>query len=104
VHYGKIWTTIGRATLGRNFYFSGGRAACVARSASTFLSPHTVSYDKGRIENTASNNSSIVARVFVVTGTCLLTRCMATTEGTHRHKGDLTSPFSCVFKVRNVDQ
>jgi hypothetical protein len=29
-------------------------------------------------ENDASNNSSIFARVFVATGTCLLSRCLAT--------------------------
>jgi hypothetical protein len=33
LHYGEIWTNIGRATLGRNFDVTIGRAACEACSA-----------------------------------------------------------------------
>jgi hypothetical protein len=33
LHYGKIWTNIGRAKLGRYFDVTSGRAACEARSA-----------------------------------------------------------------------
>jgi hypothetical protein len=37
-----------------------------------------VSYDTDHIDNDASNNSSIVACVFVVMGTFLPSRCLAT--------------------------
>jgi hypothetical protein len=38
-------------------------------------------YDTDRIEDTASNSSSIVACVFVATGTCLPSRCLTTLGG-----------------------
>jgi hypothetical protein len=38
-------------------------------------------YDTGHIENDASNNSSIVACVFVTAVTFLPSRCLATTRG-----------------------
>jgi hypothetical protein len=50
------------------------------------------SYDAGHIENDASNNSSIVACVFVTAVRCLATiggflpsRCLATIGNTHAH-------------------
>jgi hypothetical protein len=45
-----------------------------------------------RIEHTASKSSSIVACVFVATGTCLPGRCLATLRlgtQTHSQQGDL---------------
>jgi hypothetical protein len=42
-------------------------------------------YDTGYIENDASNNSSIVACVFVTAVTFLPSRCLATTGRMHRH-------------------
>jgi hypothetical protein len=42
------------------------------------------SYDTGHIENRASNNSSIVACVFVTTVTFLPSRYLATIAGIHR--------------------
>jgi hypothetical protein len=39
-------------------------------------------YDTGHVENDASNNSSIVAYVFVNAGTFLPSRCLQTTGGT----------------------
>jgi hypothetical protein len=36
----------------------------------TLLSLHSIWYDTDRIENIASNSSSIVACVFVAAGTC----------------------------------
>jgi hypothetical protein len=44
-------------------------------------------YDTGHIENDASNNSSIVACVFVTAVTFLPSRCLATIGGffTHTH-------------------
>jgi hypothetical protein len=43
-------------------------------------------YDTDRIENEASNNSSIIARVFVAAGTGLPSRCLATIgKRVHRH-------------------
>jgi hypothetical protein len=64
-------------------------------------------YDTGHIENGASNNSSIVACVFVTAVTFLPSRCLATIEGflpslwlttmsgihTHRQQCDLISPL-----------
>jgi hypothetical protein len=38
-------------------------------------------YDTGHIENDGSNNSSIVACVFVTAVTLLPSRCLATIEG-----------------------
>jgi hypothetical protein len=48
--------------------------------------PQTLlSYDKDRIENDASNNSSIVAYVYVAAVTFLSNRCLA--AYTYRHTG-----------------
>jgi hypothetical protein len=46
-------------------------------------------YEKDRIQNTASNGSSIAACLFVAAGTCLPTRCLAPIRGAHRQQGEL---------------
>jgi hypothetical protein len=45
------------------------------------LSAYFPRYDTGRIENDVSNNSSIVACVFVTAVTFLPNRCLATMRG-----------------------
>jgi hypothetical protein len=42
-HYSEIWSNIWRTTLGRNFYFTTGRAACEARSATWNLGTKSAS-------------------------------------------------------------
>jgi hypothetical protein len=57
------------------------------------------------IENDASNNSSIVACVFVAAGTCLPSRCLETMgEDTHTdtEQGDFISLLSFFFKIGKV--
>jgi hypothetical protein len=48
-------------------------------------------YNTDFVENTAFNSSSIVACVFVTSGTCLQSRCLAMLIGTHKqpHKPHL---------------
>jgi hypothetical protein len=70
-------------------------------------------YDKGQIINDASNNSSIVACVFVTAVTFLTTRYLPTIRwgggwytGTHRHteQSNLISLLYILFKIRKVGQ
>jgi hypothetical protein len=49
-------------------------------------------YGRHHIKNTASNSSSVVARVFFAARKCLLSRCLAAIRGfiqTHIQEGDL---------------
>jgi hypothetical protein len=55
-----------------------------------------------RIENDASNNSSIVACI-IDAGKCLLSRCLATTEGdTHRYRVGRSHKPLLLFKIGEV--
>jgi hypothetical protein len=64
---------------------------------------HVIWYDTDRIENTASNISSVVMWVFVASRMYLPSRCLATIGGTHRQQDDLISLLLFYFfNVREV--
>jgi hypothetical protein len=62
-------------------------------------------YDTDHTENDASDNSSIVACVFIATGTCLPSRCLVTMKGytyRHRHTGLTTDEIlEMLFSLRS---